>query len=139
MKIILKNHHLDLIKDEVNKLNDFNLKMILYHHFFEDDSDTISIMIKYKFFLFEGKERFGKLEAIYEFVIPVINQNYDQEKILHECLVENAGNIQVLIKSLKTGKVIGIVSGEEIDENYYLEGQMPYMIPIQHLDKIIKK
>ena len=99
MEIILKSCHLKLLKDN-NILENFNLKMSLFYKFFEIDTLTCCVMVRYRFFLLEGNESFGELEALYKFVLSNPKElGENEEKILHTCLIENSGNIQVLIKT----------------------------------------
>lgn len=64
------------------------------------------------------------------------NQLKNGKSISYIDVPVNFGSSGSPVISLKTGKVIGIVSAEEIDEDFYLEGLMPHMIPIQYLNKL---
>lgn len=49
-----------------------------------------------------------------------------------------SGNSGSPVISIKTGKVIGIISGVKVGGNMMLKEKMPYMIPIQHFVNLVK-
>lgn len=67
------------------------------------------------------------------------NQKMNGNSITYIDVPVKSGNSGGPVISLKTGKVIGIVSGIKMGGKFVLREQMPYMIPIQHLRRLISK
>ena len=67
------------------------------------------------------------------------NQVKNNNSITYLDIDVKSGNSGSPVLSARTGKVIGIISGAKISGDLLLREKMPYMIPIQHFVKLIKK
>ncbi len=67
------------------------------------------------------------------------NQIHDGNSVAFLDIDVKSGNSGSPVISLKTGKVIGIISGAKVGGNLLLKEKMPYMIPIQHFIELSKQ
>lgn len=82
--------------------------------------------------------RFGPNISFYRGYVSS-NQIHNNNSITFLDIDVKSGNSGSPVLSARTGKVIGIISGAKVSGDIMFREKMPYMIPIQHFLKLIKK
>ena len=99
--------------------------------------------IIYRLSISEYAERFTLkggtfLYALFEGNYARATMDKDGNSIVYLEIEAKSGNSGSPVISTETGKVVGILSGIQVGGKWQLHEKMPWMIPIQHFNKIIR-
>ena len=97
----------------------------------------------YRLSISEYAERFTLkggtfLYALFEGNYARATMDKDGNSIVYLEIEAKSGNSGSPVISTETGKVVGILSGIQVGGKWQLHEKMPWMIPIQHFNKIIR-